>query len=181
LLRIRAFTTWRKGLVCASARARRLRWFFYAGLAGYGLRLLLTLVSDGSNDIFTWAHFGRSVLDRGLEGTYLADPLFNHPPLMGLWAAAAVRVSQLLDCRFSIIFKLPGLAAEVLIGVILWSAYNRRGDSERGRLAFAAYGLSLCSILISGFHGNTDPLYWMLALLAVYCLETRRAPFLAGV
>jgi len=162
-------------------RARRLRWFFNAGLAGYGLRLLLIFVSDGSNDIFTWARFGRSVLDRGLETTYLVVPLFNHPPLMGLWAAAALWVSQALDCRFSIIFKLPGLGAEVLIGCILWSAFRRRGAPDDGRRAFAAYGLSLCSILISGFHGNTDPLHWMLALLAVYCLESRRAPFLAGL
>ena len=158
-----------------------MRWFFYAGLAGYGLRLVLILISDGSNDIRTWARFARGITTRGLDGTYQAEPLFNHPPLLGLWAAAALWGSQALGCRFSIIFKLPGLLAEVLIGCILWSALKRRGAPDKGQRAFAAYGLSLCSILISGYHGNTDPLYWMLALLAVYLLETRRAPFWAGL
>ena len=158
-----------------------MRWFFYAGIAGYALRLLLILVSDGCNDIFAWARFAHRIVIRGLEGTYQAEPLFNHPPLMGLWAAVALWASQGLGWRFSIVFKLPGLVAEVLIGCILWSAFKRRGAPAEGRRAFAAYGLSLCSILISGFHGNTDPLYWMLGLLAIYLLETRRAAFWAGL
>ena len=48
-------------------------------------------------------------------------------------------------------------------------------------MAFAAYGLALAPILITGFHGNTDPLYWFLSLLATYWLVSKNAPFLAGL
>jgi hypothetical protein len=39
----------RDGSLAARAKAGflRMRWFFYAGIAGYALRLLLILVSDG--------------------------------------------------------------------------------------------------------------------------------------
>ena len=35
--------------------------------------------------------------------------------------------------------------------------------------------------IISGFHGNTDPIFAMLTLLAVYLLADRNSPLLAGV
>ena len=35
--------------------------------------------------------------------------------------------------------------------------------------------------VISGFHGNTDPVFVMFALLSVYLLSDRRAPALAGL
>src|SRR5450631_4283013 len=36
-------------------------------------------------------------------------------------------------------------------------------------------------VIISGYHGNTDPVFTMLVLLSVYLLADRRAPALAGV
>jgi len=152
-----------------------------AGLAGYALRLVLGLVAEGTNDIRAWELFAHEVLARGLEDTYLVRLLFNHPPLMGLWAATALRLAQTTGVRFAVVFKLPGLAGEVGTGLLLWIIWARRGSEARGRRAFAAYGLALASILISGYHGNTDPLYWFFGLLAMYLAQTREAPFLAGV
>ena len=37
------------------------------------------------------------------------------------------------------------------------------------------------SIMVSGFHGNTDPLMVFLVLLSVYLLEARRSTWRAGV
>ena len=36
-------------------------------------------------------------------------------------------------------------------------------------------------ILVSGYHGNTDAVYAMLSLLAVYLLQDRNRPLLAGL
>jgi len=90
-----------------------------AGLAGYALRLVLCAVTEGSNDIRTWELFAREVQARGLEGTYLAFPIFNHPPLMGLWAAAVLRLAAATGLRFTVLFKLLGVAAEVGTGLLL--------------------------------------------------------------
>lgn len=46
--------------------------------------------------------------------------------------------------------------------------------------AFAAYGLSLPAILVSGYHGNSDSAYAALSLLAVFMMEHRRNPFASG-
>lgn len=56
-----------------------------------------------------------------------------------------------------------------------------RRSPERAAATVAAFAWSLCSILVSGFHGNTDCAYAGLMLLGVYLLQDRQRPFLAGL
>jgi hypothetical protein len=150
------------------------------GALGYVLRLLVWAVSQGSNDIRTWYVFSLNIDLYGLESTYYDQPLFNHPPLMGLWSWLALSWSEASGLAFPLVFKLPSLVAEVVTGIVLFSVYQRRGQTLNACAAFAAYGLSLSCIAISSYHGNTDALYFCLAFLAAVAME-RRAPFWAGL
>jgi 4-amino-4-deoxy-L-arabinose transferase-like glycosyltransferase len=76
--------------------------------------------------------------------------------------------------------KLPGLLVEVLSAVLVYRVAARKGP-RAGARAFAAYGVSLVSIIGAGYHGNTDPVYAGLTLLSAYALEAWEAPFWAGV
>lgn len=135
----------------------------------------------GSNDIRLWENFARRVDGEGLGATYVNDRMFNHPPMMGLLANTTLHISWMLSVPFSKTFKVWGLAAEFGIAFLLLAIWRRRGEPERAALAVAAYGCSLVCILISGFHGNLDPVYWVLVLAACYWLESRNAPFRAGL
>lgn len=189
-----------------------LRWFFWAlwhswlgpmhrsirtmwGLLAAGLliRLALAAVSIGTNDALTFGEFGKEVRLFGVLGTYRVDPWFNHPPLVGCWAAVVLKLigapelrpwaafSQDVNWAFSFIFKLPVIAADGLGCWLLWMRWRPHLGAGRAAAIAAAFSWSLVSILVSGFHGNTDPVYVALALAAVWLMEDRRAFFWSGL
>lgn len=151
------------------------------GAFGYGLRLILWISSEGSNDVRFWYRFARNIAAGGLGELYFSDRLFNHPPLMGLWSASALYVSTAASVPFPWVFKFPSLLAELATGLLAFSAWKARGQSPRAAAAFAAYGTSISCIVISAHHGNTDPLYFCFAMAAAYLMEAKRAPFWSGV
>lgn len=137
--------------------------------------------STGSNDIGSWHDFGKTIASSGLGSMYVINSQFNHPPPMGQLAALTWWISDKLALPFPQLFKLWGLAGEIGTIFLLYSIWSRRGDRERAALACAAYGCGLVGILISGFHGNYDPLLWCFLLASCYWLEGRQAPFRAGL
>lgn len=54
---------------------------------GLALRLLVAYLGHGSNDIDTWQRFAALVRRHGVLRSYELEPKFNHPPLMGYYAA----------------------------------------------------------------------------------------------
>lgn len=154
-----------------TSRAGGWKWLA-AGLTGVILRLLLWWFSIGSNDTVLWSFHARHVLAYGLAYTYRTYQEFNHPPLMGLYAAQAWSWAGGDLWRFARWLKLPGLAGETLILWALWRFSSRR--------AFAVYAWSPAAILVSGFHGNTDCLYVALVLVAAIAFDQERY-FLSGL
>lgn len=150
-------------------------------LAGFAVRLILLAFTLGTNDIGTWYWFAQSLVEGGLERTYLEHPAFNHPPLMGLLSAVALRISEVTGLRFPVVLKVPSVAAEAVTAWLLYRIWFERSGREMGLRAAAAYALALSPMMISGYHGNTDAIYFCLALAAAYLMESRRAPFWAGL
>jgi hypothetical protein len=155
--------------------------WYLVGCAGLLARVGLWWVSEGTNDIRTFGRFAQLIDAHGLGGTYLRDPLFNHPPLMGLWAQAALHLAPQLGLTFARCFKLLGMIADLGSALLLVAIWRRRALPDHAARAFAAYACSLVAILISGYHGNTDCAYWFLVLAAVYLQQDRRAPFWSGL
>ena len=156
--------------------------------AGLGLRVLLAAGTLGTNDAALFWNFGHLVGGQGLFEAYRQHAELNHPPIPALWAAAAVRLTALAggDLHlFCVLFKLPMLLAEAGSIYLLWRIGSARagasGDRRAGLRIAAVYAWALAPILVSGYHGNTDPVYAFLSLLAVYLLADRRRPLLAGL
>jgi hypothetical protein len=141
-------------------------------LAGVIVRVVLWWISIGCNDVITYHLFGKSIAADGLAATYRNIFYFNHPPLIGLYAMQAWRLSGEDMWTFAHLLKLPGLAGEALTLWALW-----RFSSPQ---ASAAYAWLPAAILVSGFHGNTDCLYTALVLVAVIAFD-RQLHFLAGL
>lgn len=150
-------------------------------LFGFGLRLALLFVTLGTNDVATWLRFARYVAQYGLEHTYLVQPRFIHPPLMGLLSVLLLRVSDATGVPFSWLLKMPPVAAEAVTAWLLHRIWSERSGPVAGQRAAAAYALALSPIMISGYHGNTDSIYFCLTLAAAYLMESKRAPFWAGL
>lgn len=148
--------------------------------AGFAARLALWLASWGANDADLWQAFATLIHRDGLIQTYRTQPLFNHPPLMPYWAAAAEALSRATGVSFPVLFKLPMLLADGLTCWLLWQI--GRGDRSLAGLSLAAiYATAPIAILITAHHCNTEPVYVALSLLAAWLLADRGRAGLAGL
>jgi len=160
--------------------AWEIRAFMLVGVLGMAARFVLAALSVGCNDVDIWHDHARAVLDHGVRYAFETRAIYNHPPLTGYWSALSLALAGKDLHRFSMWLKVPMLLAEVLSAWIVYRVAARKGRLAGAR-AFAAYGLSLVSILVAGYHGNTDAVYAGLTLLSAYALEEKESPFWAGV
>ena len=155
-------------------------------LLGILVRILLWLLSRGSNDSGIWESHARRIHEHGLNwiyGQFRADNAtnFNHPPLMGYWSEAAVVVANALGLRFAILMKIPALLGEAGSMYVLWKLWKERGAGNLGLGALALYTWSLVAILVSSYHCNTDALCAFFCLLSAYLAESKGKYFWSGV
>ena len=149
-------------------------------LAGMVLRVLLALLSRGTNDIVSWEVFANQIAEHGLLWMYGNVPLWNHPPLMGYMAEGLQALAPALGWAFPPTFKLVPIAADALSALLIFRVWLvRTGDYRAARRALLWFTFSLNAVLVSGYHGNTDPLVGALVLAAAVGVERGR-PFTAG-
>jgi hypothetical protein len=147
--------------------------------AGFFLRLLLAYVSRGTQDISIWRECAAFIERHGICYVYEYPPYFNHPPLIAEMAALALVVARSIGLPFHFVFKVPAVFAELLTALLLWKTWSAR-SSALGQSAVLLFSGSLASILVSGYHANTDCICAFLCLLAAFLIERRRH-FLAGL
>ncbi len=153
---------------------------FFLAVLGFAVRVAVALLSSGSSDINFWYTFASLGRRFGVPYLYAHVPAFNHPPLMGYWAIALLRISDASGIRFPLVFRLPVILADLGSALLLWDIWRPVRPRIVAALAVTAFSWSLVAILMSGFHGNTDSLAACLCLLAAYCCERKR-PFAGGL
>ncbi len=136
----------------------------------------------GTNDTAFFYSFGKSLSRHGLEWTYVSDVAFNHPPLI----AAFLRFIYELDHRpwlhangitFPFLLRLPGIISDFVVVLVLLSVAKPLRLPTWSLLALA---LSPVSLMVSGFHGNTDSVMVMFIVLAA-CMCLWERPILCGL
>lgn len=145
-------------------------------------KLVLAATTLGTNDIPHWLEFLNAVQHVGPIGVYsypLPHSLYNHPPLMGYYLeliGAGTHVG--LAASFSI--RAVSSLADVATAVLVFELLRTRRALRDATLAGIVVACSPVLLIISGYHGNTDPLFTMLVLLSVYLLADRKTPVPAG-
>jgi hypothetical protein len=160
---------------------RRAVWVI--ALSGIALRITIAALTFGTNDVHYWAEFSRGALDRGPVGIYGVDfetALYNHGPLSS-WMLVVVGNLADLGLSFPFLIRLPASLADAVTAVVLFELLRGvRGD----RPACAAAALfSFCplGLVVSGFHGNTDPVFVMFVLVSLLMLAKYQNGWAAGV
>jgi Gpi18-like mannosyltransferase len=126
-----------------------------------------------------WAYINYPLL--GLTG------LLINPKILGLrldtinlsvgsWNLPPVITSP----AFNILSKLPLLAADVLIGIIIYDLVKDSTDEKRARLSFILWFLNPLVIVIDSFHGQFDVLPALMTVLA-FCLFYKRSYLASGI
>jgi hypothetical protein len=147
-----------------------------AGIIAFLLKLLLAASTAGTNDARTWEHdlttlrtmgfvelYRSGVQYRSTAGALLPRQVFIHPP-------AILHVLRIVGNRFWL--RTACALADAGTLALLWSVFRNRNRTCTQLLIIA---LSPISILISGFHGNTDPIMMFFVVAAVFFAERENA------
>src|SRR5579862_156244 len=154
-------------------------------------KLALSLTTYGSNDMLTWEADLRKVqADQSLalyrDGSipvwhgkpFNAEP-FNHPPFMihvlQAWGAA----SNVTGLPLRVWLRATCALADFAMFWLVWGILEAEGLPVRLPMLFLL-AVSPVSILVSGFHGNTDPILMLFVVLSVYLIAAGRPVWLAG-
>ena len=148
---------------------------FAAGVA-LVIKVLIAWNTIGTNDVVSFYFFGKSLTEAGLESTYVSQVSFNHPPLVaafihGIYQLDHVPWMHENGIAFPFLLRLPGIIADFVVVMVLLAAAGRLRLPIWSLLVLA---LSPVSVMVSGFHGNTDSVMVLLLVLAAYmCLRER--------
>ena len=153
------------------------------GAAATLLKLVVAARTHGTDDVRYWTEFMAGVMHHGPVGIYGLDgtaALYNHPPLVGWMLLVDGHLADLgLSTPFLV--RVPASVADLASTMLVWALVRRVSGDSAAALAAVAFTLSPLGFVISGFHGNNDPLFAMLVLAATWLLVTGRSPLIAGV
>jgi hypothetical protein len=151
------------------------------------LETTLALSTYGTNDVLTWEQDVAKIESQGplalyREGVqafsktgepYHVQP-FIHPPFM----IHVLRFWQLLANTFHLPLgfwmRFTCILANLGSLLVIWRVAKPRP------VMFLVVALCPISILVAGFHGNTDQIMIFLVLFSVYAIEVKKLPLVAG-
>jgi hypothetical protein len=149
------------------------------------LKLFIAFSTLGTNDVAAFYQFEKSIGAHGLTWTYEHSVLFNHPPLVGYFLLGLARLDQhqtvqQMGLTFPFLLRIPGIVADFCVVLaLLWTGrlYPELRPPTWAMLLFAA---SPVSVMVTGFHGNTDAVMVLFLVLSTLA-AARKQPVLAGV
>jgi Glycosyltransferase family 87 len=149
-----------------------------ASIVAAALKIYCAATTFGSCDVPVFSHLGQIIDANGIDYLYRTDRRFNFPPVTGEFFGLLYHVSAWLTppgqhsvpYSFPFLLRVPSILADFLASLILLKFREKIGRPPVWGLLL--FSLSPVSFMVSGFHGNVDPVMVCLLLLAVYfCLE----------
>jgi len=150
-------------------------------LIGLFLKLAIAYNTVGTNDAINFYGFARALSDHSLQWTYEHSRYFNHPPLVAYYLRAIFNITeqnwcQAIGLHFPFLLRLPGILADFLLVLLLLRIAKTESGWRIPAWALAVFALSPVSLMVSGFHGNTDPVMVLFLVWAVLmCIREKPA------
>ncbi|MDP8266635.1 MAG: glycosyltransferase 87 family protein [Candidatus Aceula meridiana] len=143
---------------------------FFSASAALIAKLFFSYNVYGTNDITSWMYFSNINEKYGSFQIYSICPTYNHPPLMS-WILGIIKtISLQTQLSFPFVLRLFPIVADYGSIFVIWKILSSVNIKMRTLICI------LCSInpinfLISGFHGNTDPIFIFLILISIYSIQ----------
>jgi len=140
------------------------------------LKFYCAWTTFGTTDVKLFAIFGKYITDHGLEATYRAWPIFNHTPLVANFVTTALALAEIplaKNCgvTFPFLLRVPGIIADFLVVLVLLRV---AGDFKHKTAWLVLFALSPVSFMVSGYHGNVDPVLVLFLVLAAWmCMKNQ--------
>jgi hypothetical protein len=145
------------------------------------LKLRIAATTAGTHDVSRFGLFAKLVHQMGpiaIYGTNFHKVFYNHPPLIG-WFLVATNAIRTLGPSNRFLIRVPSSLSDVVTAWLIFELVRRGRSLNQATVAGLVVALSPVLLVISGFHGNTDPVFVMFILLSAY-LVIRERPFSAG-
>jgi len=167
-------------------------WIVAGAIVALVVKLAIAYNTFGTNDVVTFYSFARALSEHGLEWTYRhgvvwlsSSSLFNHPPLTSYFLRAIYRLDHIEFFRsngitFPFLLRLPGILADFGVVLLLLNLAKTDARLSGARWAILVFAVSPVSIMVSGFHGNTDPVMVFFLVASVWA-AMRNRPSLCGL
>jgi hypothetical protein len=156
-----------------------------AAACAFLFKLLLALFTEGTLDAAAFADHLAKIEGFGGAGAYRVSGAFNNPfnspPFIVHFLKAVGWLARTTGLPFAFWLRLPCILADAGSLYLVWKLLERSGARRETPLLLVMLALSPVSIIISGFHGNTDPLMIFFVLLSAYLLEARGRVRLAAL
>ena len=150
----------------------------FAAVLAAALKLYCAATTFGSCDVTIHARFGQIIDAAGIDYMYRLDRHFNHPPVTGQLFALLYHLSAYLTPpaphsvprSFPFLLRLPSIVADFFAVLVLLRIRTRTRTPPVWALIL--FALSPVAFMVSGFHGNVDPIMVCALLVAAYfCVE----------
>ena len=160
----------------------RKRWITIALVAAiaFAAKLLLALRTYGTNDVYTYERFALWSRYFGAE-LYKIAPDLNHPPSMLHILSGLLWISDHTHLPFHFWIRFPGILADVGSLFLVCRIVGARIQDRSVFIAVLLIAIAPTHILISGFHGNTDPIMIFFVMAAVWLAGYRDKPAAGGI
>jgi hypothetical protein len=174
----------------------RSNWLVLAAAAlALALKIAIALNTYGTNDVITWERHLAKIKDEGALAWYRQGPdvrspggsivtgqpwvQANHPPFVISLLAAWDNLSRVSGLPFRFWLRFTSSLADIASLILIWKCRTQAGmGTPLGVLL--AIALSPVSIMVSGFHGNTDPLMITILLFSIWLAGSGRPAWLSG-
>jgi hypothetical protein len=131
-----------------------------------GLKLWLALTTFGTNDVRYWNTFMSYIVAKGTVTIYRDIRFYNHPPAISGFLWLLHLVAGHVPHGFPFALRLPAILADVASALLTYRLVRFGWDERRAIICAVGVALSPILVMVSGFHGNTDPVFMCLVLLA---------------
>jgi hypothetical protein len=148
------------------------------------VKSFIAVSTKGTADVETFRGFARAIRAQGPIDVY-SDPTpalahYNHPPLAG-WMLVGLNWLNTHGLSFATAIRGPAILADIVTTVLVFELVRRHRSLRQATIAGALVAFSPVLIIISGYHGNTDAVFVMLAMASFFLLVTNRSGLLAGM
>jgi hypothetical protein len=150
------------------------------GILALLLKLLIAATTIGTNDVDAFFNFLRKYHGWGAVFLYEGDPTFNHPPFLIRILQGVRLAANGTGVPFPFWMRVPAILADFgSLLLVTWLLRERMGERSV-RLALGLMAIAPTSVMVSGFHGNTDSLVFFFVLLSLILLDSPGLTALAG-
>lgn len=153
------------------------RIFFSVAVVVFLLKLIIAAKTVGTSDMLSMDTYANIVKILGGAKIYESLPNYNHPPFIIHFFNILKALESITKIEFSFWFRFASSLADFGLLVVLFKLSQLNTGLKITSLSIFLMLLAPISIIVAGFHGNTDPILMFFLVLSIYLIEVDKEVF----